>query len=358
MKLLNLLINRNLVKYSVARKHGIPIFSAGMQEYIKLHNEVGFPVDIKRVNKGHKDHYKSDLIFQGVNYLEDILSAPPLDKINVIFEIIEDNSINAFATKVVGCTNPMYFVAINSGLVNEYINHFTKPETIEGLTQGFTALNQVPMKFLEEAALSIAFCFIAYHELGHVYRGHLDYFREKYSVKGLHELSLNDLDLDSEEYNEVRHLFECDADAFAGGLISEEVTSRYKNGIESGLISGDPKKLLEELTIFTGSVIYYIFCLFDRDKTELDGWYPVPPIRTSIAIGHMGAQLFKEGFDEDRLNSLLIESLVRTQATVNQSGMIQSTTGLQSEYDRWSLKYKDKLSEITKALVDYAPVSA
>lgn len=204
----------------------------------------------------------------------------------------------------------------------------------------------------------MAFCFIAYHELGHIYRGHLDYRRERYRVNGLHELSVNKLNLDNENANEIRHLFECDADAFAGSLMAAEVISRYKKGVDSGLISGKPDKLMEELTIFTGSVIYYIFCLFDRDKTEFDGWYPVPPIRTTIAISHMGVQLFKKGIDEKRLNSLLVESLARTQNTINQSGMVQSTNDLKSEYERWSSKYKDKLSELSKALVDYAPVSS
>tara|TARA_R110002096_G_scaffold65831_1_gene160168 strand:+ start:3311 stop:4390 length:1080 start_codon:yes stop_codon:yes gene_type:complete len=356
MKILNLLKNLKLVKYSIKRKHGIPVLSDGMQEYIRLHKEVGDPIDIAIVNNGCGGHYENEFIFKGVKYLEDIVSAPPLNKIKIIFEIIEDDSINAFATEIDGCQSPVYFVAVNSGLVNEYANHFTQSKTIKNITKGFKALNQLPVEFLEEAALSISFCFIAYHELGHIYRGHLDYFRENYRIKRYHELSVTELSLDNETYDETRHLFECDADAFAGSLMVGEVVSRYKNGIESGLISGDSNKLLEELTVFTGSVIYYIFCLFDRDKTEFDGWYPVPPIRTSIAIGHMGAQLFKEGINEKRLNSLLTESLARTQVTINQLGMVQSTEGLQSEFERWSVKYKDKLAGLTKALVDYAPV--
>jgi hypothetical protein len=357
MKILDLLIHRDLVKYSYRRKHGISLFSAGMKEYIKLHREVGPPEDIKRVNEGDTTHYENSLFFNNVNYFEDIVSASPLNKIRVVFEVIENRSVNAFATKIVDCPNSVYFVAINSGLINEYVTHFTQSKTIRDLTQGFTALNQVPVDFLKEAALSLAFCFIAYHELGHVYRGHLDYSIEKYSTNGFHELSVNELNVELDGYHETRHLFECDADAFAGSLIVGEVMSRYKQGIESGLISGDSKEIVEELIIFTGSIIYYIFCLFDRDKTDFDGWYPVPPIRASIAIGHMGAQLLKEGFDENDINALLKKSLARAQSSINESGMIQTTTNLEPEIERWSSKYKDKLSGLTKALVDYAPVS-
>lgn len=356
MKLFNLFKNRDLVKYSFKKNHGIPLFSDGMQNYIKLHRECGRPIDIENVNNNDNRHFEHDFIFKGVEYLNSIVNAPPLDKIKVCFEIIADNTVNAFAIEIIGCPTPIYLVAINSGLAKEYVDHFIKLKTIEGMIEDFDALTQVPIDFLKDAALAMSFCFIAFHELGHIYRGHLNYFREKYSSDFLHELSVNQFNIDDEDYNEVRHLFECDADAFAGSLMVGEILSRYKNGIESGLIRGDPKRLLKELTVFCGSVIHYIFCLFDRFQTEFDGWYPVPPIRTAIAMGHMAAQLTKEGLVEGHLNELLIDALIRAQGAVDESGMVQSTENLNTEFIRWSSKYRNKLSEVGKSLVAYVPI--
>ena len=351
MKLFKLLKNWKLVKYTHKKGFKIPLFSQGMLDYIDIHLKCGLPADIDTPNsKGE------DIISKNVQYLEDIVSKPPLNGVKVIFEIIDDNSINAFAIEITCCKTPTYLVAINKGLVDEYSKHFLESLTIKEITKGFKALNQVPIEFLQEAALSLSFCFIAYHEMGHIFRGHLNYFREKNSVKAMHELSVNDKTIDDEDYNEARHLIECDADAFAGSLMAAEITSRHKKGLDSGLISGSSNLLLEELIIFSGSVIYYIFCLFDRNQTNFDGWYPVPPIRTSIALGHLSAQLFNAGVDEKRSHKLLIESLARTQNVIHNMSMEQLTKNLELETKRWSSKYMVKLSNLEKSLVPYAPV--
>lgn len=308
------------------------------------------------VNNERGAYYRNEFIFGCVEYVEEIVGAWPLSKIKIVFEVIDDNSINAFATEIDDGQDSLYFVGVHYGLINEYVNYFAQSKNIQDLTDGFTALNQLPVEFLEEAALSIAFCFTAYHELGHIYRGHLAYFRENFFLKGFKELSVNRIDVDDGEYNETRHLFECDADAFAGILISGEVTSRYKKGVDSGLISGGSNRLLEELTIFTGSIIYFIFCLFDKVQTEFDGFYPVPPIRASIAIAHLRKQLFKESTDDNRIDSLFKEALARTQGIINQSGMVQATEDLESEFERWSSKYTDKLAGLEKSLEDYGLV--
>lgn len=358
MRLLKFLKYRKLVLYSLKRNHRIPLFSDGMVEYIDLHVENGLPVDMVRVNSNKNGHYKDDLIFQGINYLENIACSPIFNEIKICFEIIENDSINAFATKIHNCSSPTYLVAINSGLVREYVNHFVNDSTIGNMIEGFKSVNQVHTDHLKDAALSMAICFIAFHELGHIFRGHLNYLKKKYSVEVIHEISANKNWIDGEAYNEIRHLLECDADAFAGSLMFSEVISRYKNGLESDSIVGDQDTLLEELAIFCGSIIYYIFCLFDRNKTKFDGYYPVPPIRALIAMGHLGAQLYKEGVDEFKAQQLLIESLVRAQVVINRKNIRQTTKSLDAEYKRWSAKYMEKLKQLEKVLVPYIPIKA
>jgi len=346
---------QKLVKYSLKKNNLIPILSDGMLDYIKIHAENGLPVDLDAINNNNRNHFTRNLIYKGLANFEKIVSQSPLNQIKVCLEIVENNSINAFAYEIKGCTNPVYLVAINSGLVNEYAKHFANENTIKEMTHGFDALTQVPTNFLQDTALEIAFNYITYHELGHVFRGHLKYFRERYSANWLNNNFEETINLNQEEYDFTRHLFECDADAFAGSLLADNVLSLYESGIKSGLIEGDPKILLEELTKFCTSVIYYIFCLFDRAETNYDHWYPVPPIRTSIITAHLGVQLYDK-IDDNYFNKLVVDALTRTQSTINNLGIKQTTKQLANEYDRWLLKYKEALGKLSRDLIPYTPI--
>ncbi len=353
---MNLINFIKLRKYSKNRGFNLPTFSQSMLDFVKCHCESGFPLDLERVNDGDLDHYKADQVFKGVSYISEIANKPPLSQISILSTIVENPEINAFALKIAPSNRSNYIIGINSGLASEYTEHFINTNAVETMVDGFKSLSQVPIEFLKEAALVMSFCYIAFHEMGHIYRGHLDFFEKRFSFSFLDELSANKTSFDFEGYKFSRHLFECDADAFAGSLMVGEITSRYKSAVESGMFKGSKDRILEELAIFTSSIIYYIFCIFDRSPTTFDGLYPVPPIRTSIAVGHMGAQLYKEGLLERKIHRLAIEGIARTQVAVNQSNMIQSTTELDKEFNRWSQKYKEDLEKLEKLLVPYAPV--
>lgn len=345
-----------LPRYSMKRGFEIPLFSRQMVDYVKLHLYQGLPLDLTLVNKGEVKHYEEDHIFRGVKYLSGVAASPPLDSISICFEVLENVEINAFAKKMPSSKKPKYIVGINSGLAEEFANHFIAQSSVDEMVVNMKSLNQLPLEFLQDAALALSFCFIAFHEIGHIYRGHLDFLNKKMEASIIDEMWADGASLSVEGKVFSRHMFECDADAFAGYLMVGEVISRYKNSVNSGVFSGPKKRILEELVIFSSSVIYYIFCLFDRRPTIFDGAYPVPPIRTAIAVGHLGAGLYKEGLSEGLINKLMIEGIVRTQAIIDANDVNQNTRDLEVEFNRWSSKYMSELGKLGELLAPYKPV--
>jgi hypothetical protein len=362
MKIISVILNTKLVNYSLLKNYKMPRFSDAMHQYINVHKKYGFPLDIDSPLKFSHSNETARLINDSLTYLRNFYDNPPLNKVKTCVEVIDNKDLNAFATKLNTGQRQTFLVAINSGLIDEYSAHFLNSNFIDEITKGFKQLNQLPINYLKEAAFTFAFQFIAFHELGHIYRGHLNYLNEHLSVNSISEAILSASSSNVTNSDDRLHIFECDADAFAGALLSAELISRWKRGLDNKMTKGKSSDLLEELVILFGAVIYYVFCIFDQKETEHDGKYPVPSIRTSIALSHMCAALHKSITNkklipsDKKLFSLTKLSFALAEGYVKHSPMYQSTKNLKDEVERWSKKYSYSYSSTGKDMAPYAPV--
>lgn len=350
------------MNYSLLKNYEMPRYSDAMHEYINVHQEYGLPLDIDSPLKLSKNHEINNLIKNHLTYLSSFYDNPPLNKVKVCLEVIENNCLNAFASKLNTDHRETFLLGLNSGLIEEYSAHFFDSNFIVEITKDLKLLTQLPILFLKEAALTFAITCIAFHELGHIFRGHLNYINDHLSANSISEATLSASVLNVANDDELLHMFECDADAFAGGLLSAELTSRWKKGLASNLITEGSNNLLDELVILFGAVIYYVFCLFDQKETVHDGRYPVPSVRTSIVLSHMCALIHKgvpnkkQIPNDKNLLSLIVHSCAISEAYVKRSSMVQTTKALKSEVERWSKKYSENLPKLEKTLAPYAPV--
>jgi len=297
-------------------------------------------------------------------YIENVFSdnalAERCKNLVVSFRYIENSSVNAVASKLFD-DKEEYLVAIFAGVILELKKLYFDKRFLTSIQPELRHLGRLKEKDISRYALYFGSLFIAFHELGHVYRGHLNFFKpsegQSLSVWDEQaELLCSANSVNSLQSPNRRHLSECDADAFSGTLLAGEIAIHSKNLAKSVDFAGVPQpEMAQDFLILAGCAVHLVFRLFDRKPMREDGDYPCPPIRSAILHGHLMAQLSREGFDANEVTFSNIVALAKAEALADQLGFRKTSTELEAAFKSWKEKYLEALTSLATDLIPYAP---
>jgi hypothetical protein len=268
------------------------------------------------------------------------------------FFFVENSDVNGFAGKI-SDHSEHYVVGIYAGTVIELFNIFFRKEYLSSLRQGLKSLAARSDWELQRYSLYFSSLFLVFHEFGHVFRGHINYS----AAKGYNSIpwmeNQSQPSVDSPEFTERRHLSECDADATAGMLLAGEIQIHSRNIGQQFQV--DISSLREEFTVLAATAIHFLFCKFDDQCKSFHPYYPPPHVRSAIVHAHVATQLVSEGLDPTSTMFQVLQGLIRAETIRREMGLRKGNYELATAFESWQANYRDRLSELTKALAPFSP---
>lgn len=283
--------------------------------------------------------------------LNGVISGAKCEKLRTIFMLVENNRINGFAAKSED-NDENYAIGIYSGTITGLFNVFSRAAYVDYIKDNLNSLKVISPQTVHYFSLYFSALFLVYHEFGHVFRGHLSY-SSNLEANVWMEGQENHNENDEPQYTERRHLCECDADAFAGTLLSGEIKT-HTLGLANQL-QLEPSKVEEDLLIIAASAVHFLFCIFDHGTKSEHPYYPPPHLRSAIVLGHLGAQLISESTHTGNIEARIKRGLQHAEAVKHNFGLRQSQIDLRTALGAWQARYLDRLSKLAPVLAPFAP---
>lgn len=284
-------------------------------------------------------------------------------KVKLAIKYIDNVTVNAVACKG-SAIEEDYLIAVFAGAYIKLQELFSSEIFLSNLKSKLKVFSRIPNANLALNCLSYAVSFLFFHEVGHVYRGHLNYFpkRNLSLVSSLlwdEQIQLNTSDFtSSSEMINKRHLSECDADAFAGTIVGGQIYYGSKSILREKIFDNTSFDTILSDSIFLASMsIHTVFCIFNEFPTPSNGDYPHPIIRSGVLHGHIAQKLnsLDKDIDIKGLGLLVTESVSSINAIAVNLGIDMVYADLGREFAEWESKYWDILHSFGHTLQPYSP---
>ena len=185
---------------------------------------------------------------------------------------------NAFAAKLRRFKD-RHVVAISQALVFDMHNALHSQVLKRFVDEKYHLINENFEEGKSTWMSFFTFCFITYHEVGHIIRGHSAYQakvwngpRKYYEMSGLRQSS----------YNRAYYLCEFDADGVGAKAVGVELIEKAK------LLSiKTTKQILEcmaSLALLAAASICVLFLIFDSKRQGASAIYPAPMLRVASVL--------------------------------------------------------------------------
>jgi hypothetical protein len=280
--------------------------------------------------------------------------------VKLTIKYIENPAVNALAVKG-RQSQEDYLIAVFAGLVLRLKEIYFSETFIANVRSNLKVLNILKSKNLALNCLSYGLAFTYFHEVGHVYRGHLNYFPKQqhggYIWDELCELASPNNSPDFHGVNR-RHLSECDADAFAGMMVGGQIFNGSSKILANSIFgTASHKEILNDLLFIASVAIHTVFCIFNEKETPKDGNYPHPTIRSAILHGHIGQKLcsLSDVLNTTEITARFHDSIITINNISKYIGIHPKSEVLESTFVEWQKKYWQLLAMLGEELIPHSP---
>lgn len=349
-------ISAILTAVAATRKNKWKLFSSEFWILIHLTFKYGaFTQYTKNVKHSLGDTTKVALDFR--EKIEHVLTTPEIKErcpqVQFTIEIIENDNFNAFASKL-SHERETYVIAIFTGTIHRLLEITSAREFVNLVRKSIPQLSAISDGELSLTSFYFCASFVAYHEVGHVLRGHLNY----------RESTTNDL-VWIEKENPMgicdalalsSHVVECDADNFGGRMLLGAAVECAKLGLNMGQCNKTQyKRLTQGFRELSCTCAGLIFLLFDTEPHTAGDHYPLAPIRLAIALGMFADQLVTEGEEKKVALKTALTGLVISQTIADTLGWPRQEIDLQSEFSDWQARFLPEVISATNTFYKHTP---
>jgi hypothetical protein len=243
-----------------------------------------------------------------------------------------------------------HVLAIHYGTFASAIEIAQQPELADLVRRECKSLAAVhPDDFIRLAAYQLAFA-LAYHEVAHIYRGHIGF--------------KNSPELHSET-NHAAHvalwraaMAEADADRWSSVLLAGNAISTARELRAAFLHRENEELIAHELLLVAAACLYRQFARFNVFGFPYPTIYPHPLLRaTSVAIGALDnlrrtdtpSPLLLQGFRK------VITGLAEAEQSTQQSDPFQQKWDIARELQAFNERYEEPLKSIGERLKEHSP---
>lgn len=308
--------------------------------------DAGVPALANSSSKVGGDEYsirRRDFQAKMENAISGIIKASNNKSAIICLEWMEDKEFNAFALKL-SDERDNYLIFLNTGIDETAENIVNSPEFVAACRK-LKRLSFLDDKTLGSFAHYLVLCFILFHELGHVIRGHSNY-RRAFGISNSNVFRANNPNINELPDVGVRiHITECDADNFAARLLVgciQELAQMEAIRTE-GLASGASEMIFDELASLGCVCMATVFNYFDRSPHGSANPYPLAPIRLTVSLGTFSDQLVEIGTKYRRALNIATRALEIAEDYLKSSGWKVQPLDLKKAAKCWS---EDFLPEI------------
>ena len=300
--------------------------------------------------EGTGPKFAVDIALHANEILEGVTKACPGFEVELFF--VENVRINAFAGKV-SDTEEHYAVGVYSGTITKLFDVFKSPAYLAVLRGNLAVLGNRTDSEFQQLSLYFASLFLIFHEFSHVIRGHLNFGKALAAADVLWTEGDEHDTVASPEMIRRRHLSECDADASAGILLAGVAHIQAKQlSHELGRPIGD---VMRDLVMLVTTANHLLFCLFDDARKEAHPFYPPPPLRSAIVLGHVAARTHRDGYDSRQLLNEMIPALFGVEGLRRHLNLKQGAYDLAEAFASWTATYREQLKDLGSMLIPYVP---
>ncbi|MBP2312977.1 hypothetical protein [Azospirillum soli] len=226
--------------------------------------------------------------------------------VELYYYFLNENRVNAIAGRVKPYKK-VFVVGITVGALRALHSMFYNQVCTSTLLCSLPAHGLFDQKAASRMLMYFSMTYLLLHEFTHIGRGHIGYlesirtkkprFIERCSLKNMGILEVNSRIEDDHE-NFERKLSECQADTYAGFMLSTFVAYQADELHRSSC--GLPKTKIEDaLAMLAACSVHLLFCLYESEHKRPHPHYPPPMIRS----GMIETQLSR-GFMEMRKRSI------------------------------------------------------
>jgi len=300
--------------------------------------------------EGTAPKFAADIAAYANGILEGVTKACPGFEVELFF--VENAHINAFAGKI-SDTEEHYAVGVYSGTITKLFDVFRSSHYLAVLRRNLAFLGNRTDAELQQLSLYFASLFLIFHEFGHVVRGHINFGKALAAADVLWTESDERGTVAPPEMIRRRHLSECDADASAGILLAGEAHIQAKQLSHAlGRPIGD---VMRDLVMLVTTANHLLFCLFDDARKEAHPFYPPPPLRSAIVLGHVAARTHRDGYDSRQHLNEMIPALFGVEELRRQLSLKQGAYDLAEAFASWTATYREQLKDFGSTLIPYGP---
>jgi hypothetical protein len=305
-------------------------------EVVELHAPYGPPLSPQQFRSPF-DEVVAEVVRKGLTLHESFhnLLQPQWKNRLLEINIVDNPDLNAFATKRAGSDCIYIFRGALESIYGNLLGLFSTPAFLPGigdvacevgpanalpggfpsvpllrnvgkLEQGLYSPKDKIRLILAEAMAEVAFEFLICHEIGHIVGGHLELCQANSGSSTISEFA--QADTEAGDWN-LRHVLECDADAFAGHVTAWVQT---ENTVADAFCSAMnwPERQSTELALLTYlTSIGVLFRLLSPDAPRMPrhGEYPHPAVRACLVASAAMARVVHDG----KLTASSLNDIVR-----------------------------------------------
>jgi hypothetical protein len=314
-----------------------------------FHRHNGPPWDPlpKELDDEYGDAYLAQEIKAG---LQAIFSTPllrnliPLTKIHVVICARADTKVFAWPYSL---ANHEYILGINYGTFANISTQLKDDSLWSTMIEKSSYVHNLPLPDLYILAAQITINALAYHEIAHIIRGHLSYYKDGKNIS-------------NQEGFSRKELCEVDADKWSSYLLGGDVLSLSKGiashffGVEQ-LFSPVASEILEILAIS----LYRCFAVYNHQAVKPSTLYPHPLIRAiRVAVGaadNLETSSVEPSIALARLSSIL-SGLSYAEDYINDTlNLPQREWDIGKEIINFEANYSDELKNLEHVLPPFFP---
>lgn len=332
-----------------SRINGWDFFSSESVGLVKYALDYG-PFLSRDVGAGADEKYLMDFRWK----IDAVLSGPAIKArcpdLKIAVEIIGNGDFNAFAAKL-SLKRESYVIALFSGMLRE-LHQITSSATFTNIIrQAIPQLKQLSNEDISISAFYLCGSFVAYHEIGHIMRGHLNL---RISEGGYPIWREDENHAASSNSALTSHVTECDADAFAGRLLLGAAAECAKVAIGAGRMPDNvaTKQAFQQLACVCAGLI---FLIFDKEPHSAGDRYPIASIRLAIGLGMFADQLVNEGVKDKSALDIVLQGMLAALQFAKTENWAQQDFDLAAEFKQWQDDFLPEVRKASKELHAYVP---
>ena len=331
---------------SISKKHGWSLLSQESFRIFLISLHAGIPLLTSTADKPSTER----LNFQGEmkDVISGIIKATNNKSAIVCFEWINNEDFNAFALKL-SDERENYLIVLNTG-IDVVAEKIMNSKNFIDACRKLKNLDFLDDKTLGSFAHYLVICFIFFHELGHVIRGHSNY-RRHCGASNPSVFWANKPNTDSLPDVGVRvNITECDADNYAARSLVA-CTQKLTNMViekHPGRV-GSRDSIFDELASLSCVCMATVFNYFDTSPHGQNNPYPLAPIRLTVALGTFSDQLVENGVQANKALNISTRALDIAEYYLKSSDWKIQPLEFGKAAERW---HEDVLPEIRKYSLD------